>query len=80
MHLDLTSPGTQAGLAQLAGISEARVSQLVTRGVIPTDVTLQEMMHAYCCHLRYQVARRLGATIVLSEVPECFTTQAALPT
>lgn len=52
---------TQAAFAQLVGVSEAKVSQLVSENVIPKDGTGLEWLHAYVERLREQAAGRMGA-------------------
>jgi phage terminase Nu1 subunit (DNA packaging protein) len=50
----------QAEFAQMIGVSEARVSQLVSEGVIVRGDTAQEWLAAYCERLRDQAAGRMG--------------------
>ncbi len=52
--------GTQQELGDLVGISQARVSQLMTDGVLPSG-TLLEQLHAYTAWLREQAAGRGSA-------------------
>ena len=50
----------QAEFAELVGVSEARVSQLVSEGVIVRGDTAQGWLVAYCERLRMQAAGRMG--------------------
>lgn len=52
---------SQAEFAQLIGVSEARVSQLVSEGVIARGETAQAWLLGYCERLRDQAAGRAGA-------------------
>lgn len=56
----LDQPISQAEFAELVGISEARVSQLVADGVLPRGETAHNMLLAYCERLRDQAAGRAG--------------------
>lgn len=51
---------TQADFAQLVGVSEARVSQLVADGVLARGDTVQQWLVSYCERLRDQAAGRMG--------------------
>lgn len=51
---------SQAEFAQMIGVSEARISQLVSDGVLNRGETAQEWLIAYCERLRDQAAGRLG--------------------
>lgn len=53
----------QAEFAQMIGVSEARVSQLVSEGVLVRGETALEWNVAYCERLRDQAAGRLGSEI-----------------
>lgn len=53
----------QAEFAQMIGVSEARVSQLVSEGVLVRGETALEWNVAYCERLRDQAAGRLGAEV-----------------
>lgn len=57
----MDQPISQAEFAEIVGVSEARVSQLVADGVIPRGETAHNMMLAYCERLRDQAAGRAGA-------------------
>jgi phage terminase Nu1 subunit (DNA packaging protein) len=63
MQLDLGRPIQQAQLAQMLGLSEARVSQLMSEGVLPEGGTGMDWLHAYCSRLREQAAGRLGSEV-----------------
>jgi len=54
---------SQAEFAEIVGLSEARVSQLVADGVIPRGETAHNMLLAYCERLREQAAGRAGSEI-----------------
>jgi phage terminase Nu1 subunit (DNA packaging protein) len=51
---------SQADFAELIGVSEARVSQLVGEGVIVRGDTAHEWVLGYCERLRDQAAGRMG--------------------
>lgn len=51
---------TQAEFAEIVGVSEARVSQLVADGVITRGETAAQWLVAYCERLRDQAAGRAG--------------------
>jgi len=59
----LSVPIQQAHLAQMLGLSEARVSQLMSEGFLPSGGTGLEWLHAYCGRLREQAAGRLGSDV-----------------
>lgn len=67
-HLDATI--SQAEFAQIVGVSEARVSQLVSEGVIVRGDSALEWLTAYCERLRDQAAGRLGESMGLDLVQE----------
>lgn len=67
-HLD--APISQAEFAQIIGVSEARVSQLVSDGVLTRGETAAEWLVAYCERLRDQAAGRLGESHGLDLVQE----------
>jgi phage terminase Nu1 subunit (DNA packaging protein) len=48
----LSQPCSQADFADMVGLSEARVSQLISDGVIPKGETAHNMLLAYCERLR----------------------------
>lgn len=52
---------SQAEFAQMIGVSEARVSQLVGEGIIVRGDTAHEWLVAYCERLRDQAAGRAGS-------------------
>lgn len=54
---------SQAEFAEMVGLSEARVSQLVADGVIPRGETAHNMLLAYCERLRDQAAGRAGSEV-----------------
>ena len=58
-HFD--APISQAEFAQLIGVSEARVSQLVAEKVITRGDTAHEWLLSYCERLRDQAAGRAGS-------------------
>lgn len=61
---------SQAEFAQIVGVSEARVSQMVSEGVIARGDTAAAWLVAYCERLRDQAAGRLGETYGLDLVQE----------
>ena len=54
------APISQAEFAQLIGVSEARVSQLLSENVLTRGETAHEWLLAYCDRLRDQAAGRSG--------------------
>lgn len=54
---------SQADFAEMVGLSEARVSQLVADGVVPRGDTAHNMLLAYCERLRDQAAGRAGSEV-----------------
>jgi phage terminase Nu1 subunit (DNA packaging protein) len=50
----------QQDFAQLIGVSEARVSQMISDGHIARGETGAQWLHAYCQRLRDQAAGRMG--------------------
>lgn len=66
----LNSTMTQAAFGALVGISQPAVAGLFARGVIDTGMTGQQMLHAYCWHLREQAAGRAAASGDLDLVAE----------
>jgi phage terminase Nu1 subunit (DNA packaging protein) len=54
----LDRQGAQAELAELIGVSEARVSQLVSDGVVERGQTLAHQLRQYCAWLREVAAGR----------------------
>ena len=59
----LSQQVAQAEFAQVIGVSEARVSQLVSEGVLDRGDTALGWIGAYCERLRDQAAGRLGSEI-----------------
>lgn len=60
---ELSRPITQALFAELVGVSEAKVSQLVGDGVLERGQTGHEWLLAYCFRLREQAAGRMSGEI-----------------
>lgn len=58
---DLESAFIQQDLADVVGISQKRVSELFSRGIVDEAMTLQQAIAAYCAHLREIAAGRLAA-------------------
>jgi phage terminase Nu1 subunit (DNA packaging protein) len=54
---------SQAEFAAMIGVSEARVSQLLSEGFIPRGGTAAEWLIAYCERLRDQAAGRMGSDV-----------------
>lgn len=52
---------TQAEFAQAVGVSEARISQLISEGVLPREASAGEWLSVYCERLREQAAGRASA-------------------
>ena len=55
---DLSKPMTQAAFGALVGVSQQAVGSLVGRGVLDGSMSGQQMLHAYCSHLRETAAGR----------------------
>jgi len=68
--IDLATQGTQAALAELVGVTQPTISNLMSEGKIPPTGALGELLLAYCQRLRDQAAGRLGATLGLDLVQE----------
>lgn len=66
----LQQPIAQAEFAELVGVSEARVSQLISEGVIARGDTAHGWLVGYCERLRDQAAGRMGETMGLDLVQE----------
>lgn len=49
---------SQADFAELIGVSEAKVSQMLTEGVLERGATQLQWLRAYCARLREQAAGR----------------------
>ena len=62
--------GTQTALAELVGVTQPTISNLMADGKIPANGTLAELLLAYCSRLRYQAAGRLGESMGLDLVQE----------
>ena len=58
--IDLSMQGTQTTLAELVGVTQPTISNLMTDGKIPATGTLGELLRAYCARLRDQAAGRMG--------------------
>lgn len=58
--MDLTQEITQASFGQMVGVSQAAVSQLVSRGVLSPGRPAEVWLHEYCSHLRETAAGRLA--------------------
>lgn len=59
---------TQAAFGALIGMSQQAVSDLIARGVLDPAMVGQEMLHAYCAHLREVAAgRHTGGKLNLVE-------------
>jgi phage terminase Nu1 subunit (DNA packaging protein) len=56
----LAAPCTQAQFAELVGITQQRVSELVGDGTLPRGATALQWLQAYCERLREQAAGRQG--------------------
>lgn len=61
---------SQAEFAQIIGVSEARVSQLMSDGALTRGETAASWLIAYCERLRDQAAGRLGDSLGLDLVQE----------
>jgi phage terminase Nu1 subunit (DNA packaging protein) len=59
----MDEPISQAEFAQLIGVSEARVSQLIADGVLTRGETALEWLNGYCERLRDQAAGRMGSEV-----------------
>ncbi len=55
---DLTKPMTQAAFGALVGVSQQAIGNLVGRGVMDAAMSGQQMLQAYCSHLRETAAGR----------------------
>lgn len=62
----LHAPCSQIEFADLVGLSESRVSQMLTEGVLVRGATKLQWLRAYCARLREQAAGR-DATGVLTQ-------------
>lgn len=61
--MKLNEPSTQAKFAELVGLSESRVSQLVAAGIIRRGATLHGCLLSYCAHLREVAAGRVSGEL-----------------
>ena len=68
--IDLSMQGTQTTLAELVGVTQPTISNLMTDGKIPAMGTLGELLRAYCARLRDQAAGRMGENTTLDLVQE----------
>ena len=68
--IDLSMQGTQTALAELVGVTQPTISNLMTEGKLPSSGTLGELLLVYCARLRDQAAGRLGDTMGLDLVQE----------
>ena len=68
--IDLDYEATQTALAELVGVTQPTISNLMTEGKLPSSGTLGELLLAYCARLRDQAAGRLGDTMGLDLVQE----------
>lgn len=66
----LSKPATQEALAELVGVTQPTISNLMAQGKLPREGTLGELVLAYCERLRDQAAGRLGDTLGLDLVQE----------
>ena len=63
MLIDIAGRATQAALADLVGVTQPTISNLMAEGKLPATGTLGELLHAYCQRLRDQAAGRLGSEL-----------------
>ena len=75
--MDLHEVVTQRQLAALLGISEGRVSQLVSDGVVPAGAPVGAQVGAYCESLRAVAAGRTEAPEIATERARLLAAQAA---
>jgi terminase small subunit / prophage DNA-packing protein len=59
--IDLEKPTSQRRFAQIIGVSEAAVSQMVARGLLEKEQTLGQWLLAYCEDMREKAAGRAAA-------------------
>ena len=64
MNLDLSNSGSQSDLAELVGVSQPAISQLMTAGKIPPAGTLGELVRAYVRHMQQQADIRQGSGLL----------------
>lgn len=60
MVIDLSKAATQEALAQLVGVTQPTISNLMAESKIPATGTLGDLLLAYCQRLREQAAGRMG--------------------
>ena len=68
--VDLSASFSQTALAEMVGVTQPTISNLMTEGKLPSSGTLGELLRAYCARLRDQAAGRLGDTMGLDLVQE----------
>lgn len=56
--MDMHSTVTQSQFAELIGVSQQAVSDLINRGVLDRQASAGQWLRAYCSHLREQAAGR----------------------
>lgn len=78
MNLDLDAVAVQRVFADVVGVSEALVSQMVRDGRLTPGGTLREWVHIYLGRLRMQVAARQGKPFEVDAAFEDALCQAAL--
>lgn len=59
-RLDLNKACSQEVFADLVGVSQPKVSQMLAEGVLERGATARDWLHAYCERLREQAAGRLS--------------------
>ena len=59
----LSQQVTQAEFAAIVGVSEARVSQMISEQALPSGANVGEWLLAYCFRLREQAAGRMGSEV-----------------
>lgn len=75
--LNLLENVTQQQLSALLGVSEGRVSQLVSAGVIPAGAPVGAQVAAYCENLRAAAAGRTEPTEIATERARLLAARAA---
>ena len=56
--IDLSMPMTQAAFGALVGVSQQAIGSLVGRGILDKGMDAEQLLLAYCSHLREQAAGR----------------------
>ncbi len=56
--IDLSMPMTQAAFGALVGVSQQAIGNLVGRGILDKGMDAEQLLLAYCSHLREQAAGR----------------------